>query len=93
MLRLDLSGVNRPILPYGIHPAPSLFPLTVSASPADIINIYQSKAALVRGLLDFLTYRALRVSGRLSPEKTREELSATLQQLIPTKRTRKHDHQ
>ena len=52
-----------------------------------------SKAALVRGLLDFLTYRALRVSGRLSPEKTREELNATLQQLIPTKRTSKHDHQ
>jgi AcrR family transcriptional regulator len=51
------------------------------------------KAALVRGLLDFLTYRALRVSGRLSPEKTREELSATLQPLIPTKRTSKHDHQ
>ena len=41
-----------------------------------------SKTSLVRGLLDFLTYRALRLSGRVSPEKTREELIATLHQLI-----------
>ncbi len=41
-----------------------------------------SKASLVRGLLDFLTYRALRLSGRLSPEKAKEELTATLHQLI-----------
>jgi AcrR family transcriptional regulator len=41
-----------------------------------------SKASLVRGLLDFLSYRALRLSGRLSPERTKEELIATLRQLI-----------
>ena len=41
-----------------------------------------SKASLVRGLLDFLTYRALRLSGQLSPEKAREELITTVQQLL-----------
>ena len=40
------------------------------------------RAALVRGLLDFLSYRALRLSGRLSPQQTKEELVATLQQII-----------
>jgi AcrR family transcriptional regulator len=40
------------------------------------------KAPLIRGLLDFLSYRALRLSGRLSPQQAREELIATLQQLI-----------
>jgi AcrR family transcriptional regulator len=39
-------------------------------------------AGMVRGLLDFLTYRALRLSGRLSPEAARDELSATLLPLI-----------
>jgi AcrR family transcriptional regulator len=41
------------------------------------------KAALVRGLLDFLTYRALRLSGRLAPGQAREELVATLHLVIP----------
>jgi len=41
-----------------------------------------SKASPVRGFLDFLTYRALRLSGQLSPEKTKEELNATLHLLI-----------
>jgi len=41
-----------------------------------------SRAALVRGLVDFLTYRALRLSGRLSPQMTKEELIAALHQLI-----------
>jgi hypothetical protein len=41
-----------------------------------------SKASLVRSLLDFLTYRALRLSGKLSPEKAREELITTVQQLL-----------
>jgi AcrR family transcriptional regulator len=36
------------------------------------------RASLVRGLLDFLTYRALRLSGRLSPDIARDELIATL---------------
>lgn len=40
------------------------------------------RASLVRGLLDFLTYRALRLSGKLSPEKAREELIATIHRLI-----------
>jgi len=47
-------------------------------TPAD-----SPKAPLIRGLLDFLSYRALRLSGRLSPEQAREELITTLQQLIP----------
>lgn len=46
-------------------------------TPADF-----PRAALVRGLLDFLSYRALRLSARLSPTQTKEELIATLQQLI-----------
>ena len=66
-----------------------------------------SRASLVRGLLDFLSYRALRLSGRLSPEKTKEELIATLQQIIlegpestvnspvpsPARRARNHETQ
>jgi AcrR family transcriptional regulator len=40
------------------------------------------KAAVVRGFLDYLTYRALRLAGGLSPEKAREELIATLVPLI-----------
>jgi AcrR family transcriptional regulator len=50
---------------------------------AEIITPFSSqKAPLVRGLLDFLSYRALRLSGRLSPERTKEELIETLQLLI-----------
>jgi hypothetical protein len=66
-----------------------------------------SRASLVRGLLDFLSYRALRLAGRLSPEKTKEELIATLQQIIlegpgsavnspvpsPARRARNHETQ
>ena len=33
-----------------------------------------TKAPLVRGLLDFLSYRALRLSGKLPPEEVTEEL-------------------
>jgi AcrR family transcriptional regulator len=39
------------------------------------------RAATVRGLLDFLTYRALRLSGKLSPEAVRTELTTTLSML------------
>ena len=50
---------------------------------AEIITPFNSqKASLVRGLLDFLSYRALRLSGRLSPERAKEELIETLQLLI-----------
>jgi len=50
---------------------------------AEIITPFNSrKAPLVRGLLDFLSYRALRLSGRLSPERTKEELIETLALLI-----------
>jgi AcrR family transcriptional regulator len=41
-----------------------------------------ARTPLVRGLLDFLTYRAFRTSGQLSPEKTRQELTAMLRQII-----------
>jgi AcrR family transcriptional regulator len=36
------------------------------------------KAALIRGLLDFLTYRALRQSGNLSEHEVAAELAATV---------------
>jgi hypothetical protein len=36
---------------------------------------------VVRGLLDFLTYRALRLSGRLTPEDAARELIATVRPL------------
>jgi AcrR family transcriptional regulator len=39
------------------------------------------KAPLVRGLLDQLTYRALRLSGDLSPEQIRDELVITVSAL------------
>jgi AcrR family transcriptional regulator len=41
-----------------------------------------AKAAPVRGLLDFLTYRAMRLSGRLSPGQAREELTTIVKTLI-----------
>jgi AcrR family transcriptional regulator len=37
---------------------------------------------LVRGLLDFLSYRALRLSGALSPERAKEELTKLLQEIL-----------
>ena len=40
------------------------------------------KAPLIRGLVDFLTYRALRLSGRLSPEEVRQELIATIRPIV-----------
>ncbi|MCW8873393.1 MAG: TetR/AcrR family transcriptional regulator [Xanthomonadales bacterium] len=42
-------------------------------APAD-----SARAALVRGLLDFLTYRALRLSGRLSEQEAASQLGATI---------------
>lgn len=42
------------------------------------------RGATLRGLLDFLTYRALRLSGGLSPEQARDELIATLDPLLFT---------
>jgi len=41
-----------------------------------------ARAAPVRGLLDFLTYRAMRLSGRLSPGQAREELTTIVKTLI-----------
>jgi len=41
-----------------------------------------AKQSLIRGLVDFLTYRALRLSGDLSPEETLEQLTATLRPLV-----------
>jgi AcrR family transcriptional regulator len=49
---------------------------------ADMVTSPSStKAALIRGLLDFLTYRALRQSGRLSEPEVAAELTATIQTL------------
>jgi len=39
-------------------------------------------AGLIRGLLDFLTYRALRLSGRLSAEQAAESLAAALTPIV-----------
>jgi hypothetical protein len=39
------------------------------------------KAAVIRGLLDFLTYRALRLSAGLSPLEAREELITSVRPL------------
>jgi AcrR family transcriptional regulator len=50
---------------------------------ADIIAPAGSRTApTIRGLLDFLTYRALRLSGGLSPDQAREQLTAILRPLI-----------
>ena len=49
-------------------------------------------SGVIRGLLDFLTYRAFRLSGNLAPEDARTELVSVLRPLIltdnftPTKR-------
>jgi AcrR family transcriptional regulator len=40
------------------------------------------KSAVVRSLLDFLTYRALRFSGELSPDEAREELITILRPIV-----------
>jgi AcrR family transcriptional regulator len=41
-----------------------------------------SRYPIVRGILDFLTYRALRLSGELAPEPARRELIATVRPLV-----------
>jgi len=60
-----------------------------------------SRTALFRGLLDFLTYRALRLSGRLSPAQASQELITALRHLMsidgdsaslsPTNKAQNHD--
>jgi AcrR family transcriptional regulator len=51
---------------------------------ADIVTpAGSSRTALIRGLLDFLTYRALRQSGRLSEQAAAAQLAATIQALTP----------
>jgi len=40
------------------------------------------KSSLIRALLDFLTYRSLRLSGGLSAEKAAKELITTLKQFV-----------
>lgn len=47
-----------------------------------IAPLVTPKVSLVRGLLDFLTYRALRLSGRLSSDRARDELIETLGLLV-----------
>ena len=50
---------------------------------AEIITPADSpKASLIRALLDFLTYRSLRLSGQLSPESAARELIANLKQFV-----------
>lgn len=47
-----------------------------------ILPVESPNSPLVRGLLDFLSYRALRLSGSLSAEQTRAELTKLLQQTL-----------
>jgi AcrR family transcriptional regulator len=52
------------------------------AIAANVTSTDSSKTPLVRGLLDFLTYRALRLSAKLSPEQAVSELTATIHLLV-----------
>ena len=52
------------------------------AIAAIITPAHSPTAAVVRGLLDFLTYRALRQSGQLPPKETREAMITTLRPII-----------
>jgi len=47
-----------------------------------IAPVGSPKASVVRGLLDFLTYRALRLACDLSPDQVRDELVATISTLV-----------
>jgi hypothetical protein len=53
------------------------------AITAMVVPKNSRKLPLVRGLLDFLTYRALRLSGELAPKPARQELIATIRPLVP----------
>ncbi len=53
------------------------------AITAIVVPTNAPRFPLVRGLLDFLTYRALRLSGELAPEPARQELIATIRPLVP----------
>lgn len=55
----------------------------IDAVAANLTPPGSARAPLIRALLDYLTYRALRLSGRLSPADAARELTATLQPLIP----------
>ena len=59
------------------------------AISGNITPAESSKASLVRGLLDFLTYRAFRLSAQLSPEQATEKLTTTINLLITRKETLK----
>jgi AcrR family transcriptional regulator len=50
---------------------------------ADLVAASRTeKRPALRGLLDFLSYRAMRLSGGLSPEKTRDEITAIVRLLL-----------
>jgi len=53
------------------------------AITAIVVPTNAPRFPLVRGLLDFLTYRALRLSGELAPEPARQELIAIIRPLVP----------
>lgn len=54
------------------------------AVAALIVSEESPRFALIRGLLHFLTYRALRLAGGLSPEDAVVELIETLRPMIPS---------
>lgn len=54
----------------------------IDAIAANVTNKDPSKTPVVRGLLDFLTYRALRLSAKLAPEKAVAELTRAIEMLV-----------
>ena len=48
-----------------------------------VVQKNQPRYSVVRGFLDYLTYRALRLSGGLAPEAARRELIAAVRPLVP----------
>jgi len=65
-----------------LHSEMNAYEGLADAIAAIITPAGSAKAPLIRGLLDFLTYRALRLAGQLSPEQASTELIATLHPLI-----------
>ena len=47
-----------------------------------VVPSSSQKAGLVRGLLDFLSYRALRLNGGLSPEQAVAEINNTVRMIL-----------
>jgi len=103
----ELFRVHEAMLGYAWHAArqridsPTLDALMASYEElADSISELlvpsgSSKRGLIRGLLDFLSYRALRTSGGLSPEQAVAEIDHTVRRALqtPSKTGARNDHE